>query len=231
MKVDEVKKISIIIPAYNEEETIEKVIRKVLDVNLGGLEKEIIVVNDGSEDKTGKILSSIIKDEWVKIIQQKHVGKGGALRRGINAATGDLIIPQDADLELDPRDFRKLITPIMEGRAKVVFGDRRWGQAEIPLYSKLANFAVTFLANILYKVRIRDEACGYKVTTREIYQSLNLESDGFEICPETIAKLRRRGYKIINVPVSFKPRKFSEGKKIKWKDGLAAVWALVKFRF
>lgn len=230
MRKDKIKKISIIVPVYNEEETIKKIIEKIFKVNLRGLKKEVIIINDGSNDKTKTVLNSI-KNKRLKIIHQRHAGKGKALRKGIKMATGNLIIPQDADLELNPNDYLNLIAPILNGRTKVVFGDRKWIQAKIPLYSKLANFVVTFLANLLYSAKIRDEACGYKVTTREIYRSLNLKSDGFQICPETVAKLKKRGYKIINVPVSFKPRKFTDGKKIRWKDGFTAISDLIKHRF
>jgi dolichol-phosphate mannosyltransferase len=225
------KKISIVIPAYNEEKTIARVIKAVVDVPLKNLVKEVIVVNDGSTDGTGEELIKLKKKYgFLRFINKKNGGKGSALRAGIAAATGRIVIPQDADLELNPDNYEKLITPILAGKSKVVFGYRNWWNAKIPIHSKIANFAVTFLANFLYGAKIKDEACGFKVMTRSLYQSLNLKSNGFEICPETLAKVRKLGYKIRSVPVSFSPRKFSEGKKIKFKDGLWAIYSLIRFR-
>lgn len=225
------KKISIVIPAYNEEKTIAQVVKAVIDVPLRNLVKEIIVVNDGSTDGTKKELLKLKKKYgFFRFINKKNGGKGSALRKGIALATGRIIIPQDADLELDPRNYEKLIRPILKGKSKVVFGYRNWWRSKIPFHSKVANFMVTFLANFMYEAKIKDEACGFKVMTRSLYQSLNLKSNGFEICPETLAKVRKLGYKIKNVPVSFSPRKFSEGKKIKLKDGIWAIYSLIKFR-
>lgn len=226
------KKISIVVPVYNEEKTITKVVKAIVGVHLRGLTKEIIIVNDGSTDKTKQELQKL-KENFrnLRIFSKKNGGKGSALRLGISKASGRIVIPQDADSELDPRDYEKLITPILKGKTKVVFGYRNWRRARIPIHSKIANWAVTFLANFLYGARVRDEACGYKVMTRSLYQSLNLKSNGFEICPETLSKLRKLGYKIKNVGVTFTPRRFADGKKIRFKDGLRAIWFLIKFRF
>lgn len=228
------KKVSIVIPAYNEEKTIEKIVEAVMNAPVSDLEKEIIIVNDGSRDNTKnklKLIKSKYKNKDIKIFHKANGGKGSALTFGIKKATGGIIIPQDADLELSPESYESLLKPILGRKTKVVFGYRTWRTANIPFHSKAANFIVTFLANFLYGANIKDEACGYKVITKSLYQSLNLQSKGFEICPETLAKVTKLGYKIESVPVQFRPRKFSEGKKINWKDGWTAIWSLIKFRF
>lgn len=225
------RKISIIIPAYNEEKTIFKVVKAVIDIPLKNLVKEIIIVNDGSTDGTEKEIHKLKKKYgFLRCINKKNGGKGSALRAGIAVATGRIVIPQDADMELNPDNYEKLIAPILNGKSKVVFGYRCWWRSQIPFHSKVANFIVTLLANSLYDAQIKDEACGFKVMTRSLYQSLNLKSNGFEICPETLAKVRKLGYKIKNVPVSFNPRKFNDGKKIRFSDGLWAIYSLIKFR-
>lgn len=228
------KKITIIIPAYNEEKTIDKIISAVIDAPVLGLDKEIIIVNDGSKDDTKnklKQIKTIHKNKNIKIFHKPNGGKGSALKFGIKKATGQIIIPQDADLELNPKSYENLIKPILDKKTQVVFGDRKWSKSKIPIHSKIANYTVTWLANFLYGANIKDEACGYKVIATNIYKSLNLQSNGFEICPETLSKIRKLGYKITNVPVQFTPRKFTEGKKINFKDGLKAIWLLIKFRF
>lgn len=226
------KKVSIVIPAYNEEKTIELIIDAVIKAPVLNLEKEIIIVNDGSHDDTKNKLNAIkIKYKKIRIFNKINGGKGSALIYGIKRARGGIIIPQDADLELNPSSYESLLKPIIENKTKVVFGYRNWNKSRIPFHSKAANFIVTFLANFLYGAKIKDEACGYKVLTRSLYQSLNLKSKGFEICPETLSKVMKLGYKIESVPVQFRPRKFSEGKKINWKDGWIAIWSLIKFRY
>lgn len=226
------KKVSIIIPVYNEEKTIKKVLEAVSEASVCGLKKEIIVINDGSKDTTKIILNQIKKHyKNMRIFHKKNGGKGSALKLGIKKATGQIIIPQDADLELNPKNFEVLLEPILNNEVKVVFGDRKWASAKIPFHSKMANLVVTTLANILFGAHINDEACGYKVITKTVYRAINLQSNGFEICPETLAKVRKLGYHIKNVPVQFSPRKFTEGKKIHFKDGLYAIWSLIKFRF
>lgn len=226
------KTVSIIIPVFNEKRTIADVLHLVMSVPLMGLSREIIIINDGSTDGTEKELLKL-KEKYkdIRVFYKKNGGKGSALRLGIQKARGQIIIPQDADLELSPKDFEKLITPIINNESKVVFGYRNWSKVKIPFHSKIANFIVTFLANFLYRAKIRDEACGYKIMTRTIYKSLNLQSNGFEICPEILSKVRKLGYSICSVPVQFKPRKFNDGKKINFGDGFRAIWLLVKFRF
>lgn len=225
-------KISIIIPCYNEKDTILAVLVKIDAAPVA--RKEIIVVCDGSTDGTKELLE---KEEKLRekevfhvIYNGKNMGKGASIKKGLEKVSGDIVIIQDADLELTPEDYPKLIKPFGEGH-KVVFGSRfRDACPAIPLYSRIANIIVTYLANLLYNAGITDEACGYKVMTAEIYRSLKLESDGFDFCPEVTAKVCRKGYHIHEVAVQFNPRSFSEGKKIRWKHGIEAVWKLIKYR-
>jgi glycosyltransferase involved in cell wall biosynthesis len=224
-------KLSVIIPAYNEINTIEKILEKVKDVKIS---KEIIVIDDGSTDGTREYLKKL-KDKDLKIIfHEKNSGKSSAVRTGIKEAKGDITIIQDADLEYDPQDYYKLIKPIQEGKYKVVYGTR------YPVVSKmfnlthrffLANRILTIMTNILYNAKITDEPTCYKVFDTKVLQSLNLKSKRFEFCPEVTAKVRKKGYKIFEVSINYYPRTIKEGKKINWKDGIEAVWTLIKYRF
>lgn len=220
-------KVSVIIPAYNESGTIVEVVKKVDGLNF---EKEIIVVNDGSSDDTSKVLkSSGLRFKLTE--HKKNIGKGYAIRTGLREATGDVIIIQDADLELNPEDCYDLLKPIMEGRAEVVYGARFLkNPPELRLLSKVANSAVTFTANLLYGLNLTDEAAGYKVFTKRVADRIKLRCRGFEFCPEITAKVGKLGYKIREVPVSYKPRSYTEGKKIQWKDGFIAIFTLIKYR-
>ena len=230
-------KLSIIIPAYNEEKTIGEVLDKIRRVELGEVEKEIIVVDDGSRDKTVEIAEN--KD--VKVIKHaKNIGKGGAIKTGINRATGNIILIQDADLEYEPNEYGNLIKPIMEGKTKVVYGSRiLWQRQRKEVLEKKHSYSsfylggriLTVIANLLYNIKITDEPTCYKVFDAEVLKSLNLKCKRFEFCPEVTAKVAKRGYKILEIPTPYYPRTFEEGKKIKFKDGLEAVWTLVKYKF
>ena len=237
-------KLSIIIPAYNESGTIKELLRRVKAVNLHGIKKEIIVIDDGSTDDTVNIVGKI---GGVKLIKHaKNQGKGAAIRTGIKYATGDIIIIQDADLEYNPYDYYKLIKPIIENKTKVVYGSRFLSKAEytkrhkkfvkgkhIKAYSAFyyGGRFLTFLANLLYNAKITDEATCYKVFKADVLKNLNLKCNRFEFCPEVTAKVRKKGYKIMEIPTSYKPRTMEEGKKINWKDGIEAVWTLIKYGF
>lgn len=225
-------KLSVIIPAYNEIDTIEKILQKVKEVKIP---KEIIVVDDGSTDGTKEYLENL-KDNEIKFISYgKNVGKSYAVRTGIKNAIGDIIIIQDADLEYDPQDYYKLIKPIQEGNYKVVYGTRfPKGSTQRPglFYPYFfANRILTLMSNILYNAKITDEPTCYKVFDTKVLQSLNLKSKRFEFCPEVTAKVRKKGYKIYEVPIKYYPRTIEEGKKINWKDGVEAIWTLIKYRF
>ncbi|MEK6983792.1 MAG: glycosyltransferase family 2 protein [Nanoarchaeota archaeon] len=227
------KKLSIIIPAYNEIKTIEAILRKVKKVDLGEIEKEIVIVDDASTDGTAQILKKI-RNSSIKILHHsKNMGKGAAIKTGLKQATGNIILIQDADLEYDPKDYKKLIDPICEGKADVVYGSRLLGQR--PTYSKFAYYAagrsLTMLTNILYGANITDEPCGYKVFKADIIKSIPLKCKGFEFCPEITAKISKRQIKIFEVPTSYMPRSREEGKKIKFKDWLIAVYTLIRYRF
>jgi glycosyltransferase involved in cell wall biosynthesis len=238
-------KLSIVIPAYNEEETIKQLIELVKKVDLEkyGVKKEILVIDDGSRDKTIEIVEKI---KGVKlIVREKNGGKGAAVKTGIKQATGDLIIIQDADLEYDPEDYYKCIKPIMDGRTKVVYGSRFLSQKQKKKnigflkrkHEQAYNMAymggrfLTFLANVLYNADITDEATCYKTFDARFIKSMKIKGNKFEWEPEILAKIRKRGIKIIEVPISYKPRTFEEGKKINWKDGVQAIWTLFKYRF
>ena len=236
------KKLSIIIPVYNEEETVSELIKRVKKANLD-IKKELIVIDDGSKDNTLRILKKI---KGIKLIKhEKNKGKGAAIRTGIKHSTGDIIVIQDADLEYDPEEYNKLIKPILKGETKVVYGSRflsafqkkrnvdflRGVKEGQYLLGYIAGRFLTTITNVLYRTKITDEATCYKVFDANVLKKIPLKCNRFEFCPEVTAKVAKRNYKIKEIPISYKPRKFEDGKKINWKDGIHAVWTLLKYRF
>ena len=225
-------KVSVIIPTYNEEKTIEEILKRVYKEDLI---HEVIVVDDGSIDKTREILTGMKIPKNLKIVfHKKNKGKGAAIRTGLKTVSGEIVIIQDADLEYHPREYKKLIKPIVEGKSKVVYGTRM-NVVKRGIYSNiwfyLGGLLLSKLANLLYGLSITDESTGYKVFETQALKSLRLKHDGFDFCSEVTAKLAKAGHKIYEVPISYKPRGFSEGKKIRSKDGLIAIWTLLKYRF
>ncbi len=222
-------KLSIIIPVYNEEATIEEVLKRVRNVNL---EKEIIVVNDGSTDRTKEILDRLNNQE-IKIVQHSYnQGKGAAIKTALRYACGDVVIIQDADLELLPEDYPRLIRPIVHSQAQVVFGSRLlMKQNKIPFLYLLANKFLAFLTNLLYNSALTDIGTAYKVIKRELLESLKLECLGFEWDSEVTVKILRSGHQICEIPVFYNPRTKYEGKKINWFDGIKSIWVILKYRF
>ena len=224
------KLLSVIIPVYNERSTIAEVIEKVSSVTLA-IDKEIIVVDDGSTDGTVETLELNRGRVTHTYLTPVNIGKGAAVRIGLTMAKGDIILIQDADLELDPNEFCDLIQPILDERTSVVYGSRFLRQNAVPRIRLLANWFLTFTTNLLFRTKLTDMETAYKVFTREAAQKLNLEANRFEIEPEITAQLAMLGYEILEVPISYRPRTSLEGKKIKWKDGVKALWTLFKYRF
>lgn len=223
-------KLSVIVPVYNESGTIETLLNRVDRVRLP-MEKEIIVVNDGSTDATGDILKDL---DGLKVIVRTHrtnQGKGAAVRTGLEIASGDIILIQDGDLEYDPSDYPMLIQPIVEKKARVVYGSRILGKNEASYFRYYwGGRFLSFLANLIYGIHITDEPTCYKVFEAGLLKGLELECRGFEFCPEVTAKVSRLGEPIVEVPIVYRPRSIKEGKKIRWVDGFIAVWVLVKYR-
>jgi glycosyltransferase involved in cell wall biosynthesis len=222
-------KLTVIIPAYNEAKTIREIVKRVREVEL---EKELIVVDDGSVDGTREIVESLDGPDVTVILHERNQGKGAAIRSGVAKATGDLVIIQDADLEYDPREYVKLIAPVVNGQADVVYGSRFRGKLEqMSPVQWLGNRLLTVLTNVLYGTSLSDMETCYKVIPTRILRDVKLESRGFEFEPEITAKLLRRGYRILEIPISYVGRSSGEGKKIDWRHGWPALRTLVKYRF
>ena len=224
-------KISIIIPCFNEEKTISLVINKILTNYIG--EKEIIVIDDCSNDKTREILKSDLEKKIDKLIfNEKNYGKGFSIRKGINIAEGDVILIQDADLEYDPTDYNKLLKPIEKGVADVVYGSRFLGGDEkrvLYFWHTLGNKFLTILSNMFTNLNLTDMEVGYKLFKSDIIKDLNLVEDRFGFEPEVTAKIAKRKINIFEVGISYYGRKYAEGKKITWKDGVSAIRCIVKY--
>jgi glycosyltransferase involved in cell wall biosynthesis len=230
------RKLSILVAAYNEEETLEICLDAVRAVELpAGLEREIVVVEDGSRDRTWQVCQELAaRYPEVKVFQQpKNMGKGAALRRAIQEMTGDLVIFQDADLEYEPQDYPRVLRPILEGKADVVFGSRFTGEERKVLYfwHTLANQFLTLLSNMLNDTNFTDMETCYKAFTASSLRAIPLESNRFGIEPEIAAKVARNRLRMYEVPINYNGRSYEEGKKITWKDGVAALWYIVKYRY
>lgn len=223
--------LSVIIPIYNERESIREIIKRVQDMKLA---QEIILVDDGSTDGTRDILNTVNGQRGVRVIlHEQNQGKGSAVRTGINAANGDILLIQDADLEYDPRDYPFLLKPLEEGLADVVYGSRfLGGQHRVTMFwHMIANRILTLVTNILYDTILTDMETGYKVFNHRVVNGMPLHARRFDFEPEFTAKVLKRHYRIYEVPITFDPRDYSQGKKIKLQDAFEAIWALLKYRF
>ena len=224
-------KLSIVVPVYNEIATLEDLLDRIHRVPLN-VDREVIVVDDGSTDGTRELVKRLAAEGTITAcFHERNIGKGAAIRTGIEAVTGDMVIIQDGDLEYDPSDYEKLIQPIVKGNARAVYGSRVLGKnPKSYLRFYWGGRVLSFLANLIYGIRITDEPTCYKVFQAELLKSMDLASTGFEFCPEVTAKLSRMGVRIKELPISYSPRSIKEGKKIRWTDGLIAIWTLWKYR-
>jgi glycosyltransferase involved in cell wall biosynthesis len=225
--------LSIIIPIYNERQYVEKILDRVQAAHIPpNLNREIIVVDDGSTDGTTTMLETLGGDRTIKIHRSiLNFGKGTAIRVGLHYATGDYILIQDADLEYDPNEYEQLLMPLLDGRADVVYGSRFTGKVKgMRWQNYLANKMLSFLSNILYSAHITDEATGYKVFRRKVLDGMTLRCKRFEFCPEITARVRKAGFQIFEVPISYEARTAKEGKKIKLRDAWDAFYTLIKYR-
>lgn len=224
-------KLSIVIPIYNERKTLETLIAKV---NAVDYDKEILLIDDFSSDGTREVLKRYENKENFQVLYHDHnQGKGAALRTGFSNVNGDIIIIQDADLEYNPADYGTLIEPILDGRADVVYGSRFLGGPHRVLFfwHSIGNMVLTTFSNMLTNINLTDMETGYKVFTKRVNDTLTFKCDRFGFEPEFTAKVAKNNFRIYEVPISYNGRDYSEGKKITWKDGVAAIWYIIKFKF
>jgi len=227
-------RLSILIPAFNEEQTVAQLLDQVRSVDISPLEKEIVVVDDGSTDETWEILEREgERGDLMLVRHPSNQGKGAAVRTAMGHATGDIFLIQDADLEYDPRDYPMLLLPILEGRSEVVYGSRFLGgpRKAMLFWHMVANKVLTLTTNVLYDSILSDMETCYKVFKAEVVRSIPLHARGFEFEPELTAKILKRGYRIFEVPITYTGREYYEGKKIKGQDAFIALWTLFKYRF
>ena len=222
--------LSVVMPVFNEVATIDEIIRRVLAVPV---RTQLIVIDDGSTDGTRDRLSMLQQEfGFTLLLQPENRGKGAALRRGFDAVRGDLVVIQDADLEYSPEEFPQLIALICDGRADVVYGSRFLGRHRVFLFTHyLGNRLLTLLTNVLYNTMLTDMETCYKVMRTEVLRSMTLRADGFGIEPELTAKIFKRGYRVYEIPITYDGRGYAEGKKIGWRDGVIALWVLLRYRF
>ena len=226
-------KLSIIIPVYNEKATLLEVVKRVQAVSLNGVEKEIILIDDASTDGTTELCKKEFTAASVKVLYHEiNQGKGAAIRTGLKAMTGDYVLIQDADLEYDPDDYEKLLAPIRKGKAQVVYGSRFTGEHRNMFFHHwVGNKFLSLMTNLLYNSTLSDMETCYKLIKRDIIQGLNLKCQRFDFEPEITAKILKQKIRIYEVPISYCGREFHEGKKITWRDGIVALWVLLKYRF
>lgn len=227
------KTLSIIIPAYNEERTIEILLKKVIDVKLpSGMMKEIIIVNDGSSDQTLEKLNAVSQHPNIKVYSKPNGGKASALKLGFEHATGDIILIQDADLEYDPVQYPQLLQPILEGKTEVLYGSRFLGKIEqMRLINRIANMISNGTMTILWGASITDINTCYKVFTRRAFEDIDILAENFAFETEITIKFLRKGLKILEVPIDYQARTIQEGKKINWRTALEMYWPIVAYRF
>jgi glycosyltransferase involved in cell wall biosynthesis len=228
-------KLSVIVPVYNEQQTIGEVVERIRAVDIGDIQKEIIIANDGSDDGTQRAINESPWRDDVRVQVHEspiNLGKGAAIRLGLRHATGDVILIQDADLELDPQEYGALLAPIVADRANVVYGSRflRREPGRIRIRTRVANRLLTWLTNLLYGARLTDMETGYKVFRREVLERIRLRCVGFDFEPEFTAKVLLAGHHIAEVSIDYHPRRQDEGKKISWTDGLDAIYVLIRCR-
>jgi len=222
--------LTVVMPVFNELATVEEVIRRVVALPV---RTQLVVVDDCSTDGTSELLARLAPELGFTLLRQStNQGKGAALRRGFDLVQGDLVVIQDADLEYSPEELPELTSLICEGRADVVYGSRFLGRHRVFMFTHyLGNLALTFMTNVLYNTMLTDMETCYKVMRAEVLRSMRLESNGFGIEPELTAKIFKRRYRVYEVPISYDGRGYDEGKKIGWRDGVVAVWVLLKYRF
>lgn len=229
-------KISIIIPAHNEEKTLTEIVTRVMNAKIHNLEKEIIIIDNNSRDKTLQIALNISKNnKGVKVFTEKTLGKGAAVKRGIAEAEGNIITIQDADLEYDPNDFADVVRPILEGKTEVTNGvrleDRHPDDWKIYFLGWLGNHTITWTTNLLYLHNAKEYEGCYKAFTKKLLETVKVKTNDFDFDNELICKILKRGIKPIDVPIHYYPRDYSEGKKINWKHGFKILWTIIKYRF